>query len=271
MAVALGGGGARGLAHIAVIEALDEMGVRPVAIAGTSIGAVIGAAYAAGMTGKALRRHAIELAHKRAETIAKVIAARAGSFAKMFSADFGNPMVTDAEKLCAAFLPAEVPDDFAALQVPLIVLASDLYARQPVVFSQGPLKPAIAASMAVPGLLRPMVIDGRVLVDGGAVDPLPFEHLRGRADVIVAVDVGSGARDRKADVPDPWECLFATLQIMGHMLVAEKLKRGAPDVLIAPNVGIFRMLDFMQASAILRVADGVKDEVKRKVGALIGA
>jgi len=270
VALALGGGGARGLAHIAVIEALDEIGVRPVAIAGTSIGAVIGACYAAGMTGKAMRRLVIEIAHKRSETIAKVIAARAGSFAKMFSADFGNPMVTDAEKICAAFLPPEVPDDFSALQIPLLVLASDLYGRQPVVFSHGPLRPAIAASMAVPGLLRPMLIEGRVLVDGGAVDPLPFEHLRGLADVIVAVDVGSAARDRKTEVPDPWECLFATLQIMGHMLVAEKLRHGAPDVLITPNVGIFRMLDFLQASAILRVADGVKDEVKEKLGALIG-
>jgi NTE family protein len=269
VAVALGGGGARGLAHIAVIEALDEIGVQPVAIAGTSIGAVLGACYAAGMTGKAMRRLVIEIAHRRSETIAKVIAARAGSFAKMFSADFGNPMVTDAEKICAAFLPPEVPDDFAALRIPLIVLASDLYGRQPVAFSQGPLKPALAASMAVPGLLRPMLIDGRVLVDGGAVDPLPFEHLRGLADVILAVDVGSAARDRKTEVPDPWECLFATLQIMGHMLVAEKLRHGAPDVLITPNVGIFRMLDFLQASAILRVADGVKDEVKEKLAPLL--
>jgi NTE family protein len=114
------------------------------------------------------------------------------------------------------------------------------------------------------------VSEGRVLVDGGAVDPLPYEHLRGTADVVLAVDVGSGARDRKGEVPDPWECLFATLQIMGHMLVAEKLKHGAPDVLITPNVGIFRLLDFLQASAILRAADAVKDEVKEKLGALIG-
>jgi NTE family protein len=269
VAVAFGGGGARGLAHIVVIEALDEMGVLPVAVAGTSIGAVIGACYAAGMTGKALRRLAIGLAHRRGETIAKLIAARAGSFAKIFSADFGNPMVADAEKICAAFLPPEVPEDFSALPVPLIVLASDLYARQPVVFRQGPLKPALAASMAVPGLLRPVVIDGRVLVDGGAVDPLPFEHLRGLADVIVAVDVGSATRDRRTEVPDPWECLFATLQIMGHRLVAEKLRHGPPDVLITPHVGIFRMLDFLQASAILRVADAVKAEVREKVGALI--
>jgi NTE family protein len=270
VALALGGGGARGLAHIAVIEAFDEMGVRPVAIAGTSIGAAIGAAYAAGMTGKAMRRHVIDVAHRRADTVAKLLAARAVSFAKIFSESFGNPMLLDAEKFCAAFLPPEVPDDFSALKIPLTVLASDLYARQPAVFSKGPLKPAIAASMAVPGLLRPVVSEGRVLVDGGAVDPLPFGHLHGAADVIVAVDVGSGARDRRGEVPDPWECLFATLQIMGHMLVAEKLKHGAPDLLVTPNVGIFRLLDFLQASAILRAADAVKDEVKEKLEALIG-
>src|SRR6516225_6868994 len=74
--LALGAGGARGLAHIAVIEALDEMEVRPAAIAGSSIGAAIGAAYAAGMSGKAMRRHAIHVAHRRTETLAKLLAAR---------------------------------------------------------------------------------------------------------------------------------------------------------------------------------------------------
>ena len=268
-ALALGGGGARGLGHIAVIEALDEMGVRPAAIAGTSIGAAIGAACAAGMTGKAMRRHVINLAHRRADTVAKVLAARAGSFAKMFSADFGNPMLVDAEKLCAAFLPPDVPGDFSALPIPLVVLAADLYARQPVAFSAGPLRLAIAASMAVPGLARPVVVEGRVLVDGGAVDPLPFEHLRGRADVIVAVDVGGGTRERTTDIPDPWECVFATLGVMGHMIVREKLKHGAPDLLVAPNVGIFRMLDFLQASAILRASEPIKDEVKEWLGKLV--
>jgi NTE family protein len=270
VALALGGGGARGLAHIAVIEALDEMGVRPTAIAGTSIGAVIGAAYAAGMTGKAIRRYAIDLAHDRPGTIARLLAARAGKFAKMFSADLGNPMVADAEKLVAGFLPPDVPDDFADLQIPLIVMAADLYAREAVAFSAGPLKPAVAASMAVPGLLRPVVIGGRVLVDGGAVDPLPFEQLDGRADIIIAVDVGTVTRDRKNDIPDPWECVFATLGLMGHMISIEKLRHGAPQLLVTPNVGIFRMLDFLQASAILRAADTVKPQIKERLGALIG-
>src|SRR5215471_11032661 len=84
-ALALGGGGARGLAHIVVLEALDEMGCKPAAIAGTSIGSLIGAAYAAGMAGKDIRRHVITLAHNRGEVWRRLMATRAGGFADLFS------------------------------------------------------------------------------------------------------------------------------------------------------------------------------------------
>src|SRR6202140_4602087 len=104
-ALALGGGGARGLAHIAVLEALDEMGVKPVAIAGTSIGALIGAAYAAGMSGKEIRRHVIALAHNRREVFRRLIAARAGTFTRLFAIGFGGATQVDAEKFLGQFLP----------------------------------------------------------------------------------------------------------------------------------------------------------------------
>src|SRR6266571_1559858 len=196
-ALALGGGGARGLAQIAVLEALDDIGARPAAIAGSSIGAAIGAAYAAGMPGKAIRRHVIRLAHGRADTIARLLGARATTLSDLILAPFGNPMLLDAEKFIAAFLPPAVPEDFSALAVPLIVPATDLYGRS--------------------------------------------------------------------------EGVLATLQVMAHTIVAEKLKHGAPDLLIRPNVGAFRMLDFFQASAILRAAEPVKAEVKQRLRAMIEA
>ena len=135
-------------------------------------------------------------------------------------------------------------------------------------FCEGTLKPALAASMAVPGLVRPMEVEARVLVDGGVTDPLPFTELRGKADVIVAVDVSGGAADAQG-VPDPWESLFTAISVMGHTIVAHKLKEFAPDLVLRPNIGIFRMLDFFQASAILRVAESIKAEVKEKLGALL--
>jgi len=107
-----------------------------------------------------------------------------------------------------------------------------------------------------------------VLVDGGAVDPLPFDVLRCVADIILAVDVSGGTAERQG-VPDPWESLFATISLMGHTIVAEKLKSGAPDLVLRPGTGIFRMLDFSQASAILRAAEPVKLELEEKLGALL--
>ncbi len=269
-ALALAGGGARSLGEIVVLEALDEMGVKPVAIAGASLGALIGAAYAAGMDGKTIRRHVVERAHDRAGTLSRLMAARAAALSAFLTAPFGNPMLVDATKFCATFLPPMVPEDFADLAIPLTVVATDFYARREVAFSSGPLKAAIAASMALPGLVRPMEIEGRVLVDGAAVNPLPFDHLYGLADVIVAVDCAGGPSEPRG-VPDPWEALFATINIMGQSIVAEKLKAGGPDLLIRPNVGTFRLLDFFRASAILRAAEPVKAEVKEKLGALLSA
>lgn len=267
-ALALGGGGARALAQIAVIEALDEMGVRPAAIAGTSMGAAIGAAYAAGMTGRAIRRHVIALAHNRGETLARLAGARIGKLADLWPAALGNPLLIDGERFAAAFLPAELPESFEALAIPLTVVATDLHGRGEAAFAAGALRPALAGSMAVPGLIRPVQIGARICVDGAAVNPLPFDHLHGRADVVVAVDSSAGQLDAGV-IPNPFECVFATITVIGHTLLAHRLAQRAPDLVIRPNIGIFRLLDFFQASAILRAAEPVKAEVKEKLGVLL--
>ena len=204
-ALALGGGGARGLAHIAVLEALDEMGRKPVAIAGTSIGSLIGAAYAAGMSGKQIRRFVIRLAHNRADVFRRLIATRAGTFANLFSLGFGSATLVDAEKFCRQFLPDRVPEDFDELEIPLTIVATDLYRRQQAVFSSGALRPALAASIALPTVMRPVIVNGRILIDGGATNPLPFDHLGALADIVVAVDI-SGEPSERRDIPNPWEC-----------------------------------------------------------------
>ncbi len=271
LAIALGGGGARGIAHIVVLEVLDELGVRPTAIAGTSAGAMIGAAYASGMSGREIRRHVTTLAHNRSEVLRRLMAARAGSFASLFSGGFGSATQVDGEKFCEHFLPDTVPDDFDALQIPLLVIASDLYRRQQVVLSSGSLRRAVAASMALPTLVRPIAIDNRVLVDGGATNPLPFDQLRGRADVIVAVDISGEPNETRHDIPSPWEAILATILVMGQAITTEKLKHGAPDLIVRPNVGLFRTLDFFQASAILRVCETAKAEIRERLTVLLDA
>jgi NTE family protein len=268
--LALGGGGARGLAHIAVLEAIDDLALRPAAIAGTSIGAMIGAAYAAGMTGKAIRRHVIALAHDRTDVFRRLIAARTGTLANLLAAGFGSATLIDAEKFCGQFMPQSLPENFEALQIPLTVMASDLYRRRQVAFSSGTLRPALAASIAYPSLMRPVVIDDQVLVDGGATNPLPFDQLRGQADIVVAVDISGEPSDERRDIPSPWECLVSTVLVMGNAITTEKLKHGAPDLMVRPKVGLFRTLDFFQASAILRAAEPAKAEIRAALAALVG-
>jgi NTE family protein len=252
-----------------VLDALDDMGQKPAAIAGTSIGALIAAAYAAGMSGREIRRFVITLAHDRAEVFRRLIATRAGTFANLFNLGFGSATLVDAEKFCQQFLPDKVPEDFGELEIPLTIIATDLYRRQQAAFSSGPLKPALAASIALPTVMRPVVVAGRVLIDGGATNPLPFEELRGRADLVLAVDISGAPTDERRDIPNPWECLLATVLVMGNAITAEKIKHRAPDLVVRPRVGAFRALDFLQASAILRAAEPVKVELKEKLAALL--
>jgi NTE family protein len=239
-ALALGGGGARGLAHIPVIEAIEELNVKPTAIAGTSIGALVGSAYAAGITSKEMRRHMLSIAHSPGETRRRLLAARAGKITDLLSGAFSQATQMDAEKFCAQFLPEAMPEDFAALKIPTTVVTTDLHRRQ-----QAPLS------------------------SGGTTNPLPFDLLRGLADIVVAVDILTAPPLERSDVPGIWEALYVTINIMGSAIIAAKLEHIAPDLLIRPNVAAFRTLDFSQASSIFRVAEPVKDEVKEKLGALL--
>ncbi len=268
-ALALGGGGARGLAHIAIFEALDELGAKPAVIAGSSIGSLVGAAYAAGMSGTAIRRFVIKLVHHRAEVLRRLIVARSSTFSNLFSLGFGSAALVDAEKFCQQFLPEDVPDEFEELSIPLLIMATDLHRRQQVAFSAGPLRAALAASIALPTVMRPVVIEDRVLIDAAATNPLPFDQLRGRADVIVAVDISGDPMEARRDIPNPWECLLTTVLVMGGAITAEKVKHAPPDLIVRPKVGSFRALDFLQASAIMRAAQPSKAEFKEKLAALL--
>jgi NTE family protein len=267
VAIALGSGGARGFAHIAVLEALDELGVAPAAIAGTSIGAMIGAAYAAGMSGRDIRAYALGAVRSRSEMMGKLLRARVGRFSDLVLRGRGNPVLLDSEVCLDLFWPKAVPDFFEGLVKPLLVVATDFYDRSELVMSSGALSPAVAGSMAIPGLIQPVAYNGRYLIDGGAVNPLPYDLLFDHADVVVAVDVTFGGRRREARRPAPFQSMFGAAQIMQGAITAQKLKMRSPDILVRPGVEQFGVLDFLRASQILRAAESAKDELKRRLSA----
>ncbi len=265
VAIALGSGGARGIAHVAALEALDELGIRPVAIAGTSMGAVIGAAYAAGLEAHDIRAHVLKVLRNRSNVMGKLLRARVGRFAELVLRGRGNPVLLDPEIFLELFWPSAVPDSFEDLAIRTIVVATNYSDRNEAVFQSGSLTAAVAGSMAIPGLFRPVESDGGLLIDGGAVNPLPYDHLFDLADIVIAIDVTFGGRSRRRRAPTPLESMFGAAQIMQGAITAQKIKRRPPDILIRPRVEQFGLLDFFRAGQILRAAESSKEELQAAI------
>lgn len=267
-AIAFGGGGARGLAHIHVIEALDELGIRPVAISGTSIGAIIGAGMAAGMSGRDMGDYARTILGRRAEVAARMWRARPATFAEMVA---GGVRVTqfNVERILRAFLPAAIPDHFEELKIPLQVVATDFCSHSQAVFSEGDLYVALGASAAIPAVFRPIRYNGRILVDGGISNPVPFDLLQGKADILVAIDVvGAPAGEPRARL-NSLELMFGSSQIMMQSIIALRLQQARPQILIRPPVSNFRALDFLKIERVMAETASIKDELKQAVAAAV--
>lgn len=267
VALALGGGGARGLAHIHVIEALDELGIRPRVIAGTSIGAIMGAGMAAGMRGVDIRDFALSTVGRRKEIANRLWRLRPSTLQAIGGSLRFGPF--NLERVLSAFLPEAIPDTFEALSIPLKVIATDYYAQCETVLETGDLRAAIAASAAIPGMFQPVRLGGRVMIDGGFVNPVPFDHLEGLADIVLAVDVVGGPEGDGTTLPTRMDAMFGASQLMMQTITAMKTKAHAPDLLVRPDVGRFRVMDFLRAHEVLTVSAGVKDEVKAALDKLL--
>jgi len=272
IALALGGGGARGLAHIPILEAFDELGLRPKIIAGTSIGALFAAAYASGLSGRQIRAHTQEVLKKRLDLVRDLYAARVRTTRRIWNVFAAGRAFLAPDRLLDIILPPGIGHDFDHLAIPLKVVASDFYAQEPVVFSSGPLRRAIAASIALPVIFEPVIHEGRVLIDGGLVNPLPFDILNGEADVTVAIDVsGAPVRRPGQEMPKPWEALFAANFIFERTIIKEKLRSRHPDIYIDAGTSRFQILDFLKLDEILAAAAPAKERLKQQLARVLEA
>jgi NTE family protein len=272
IALALGGGGARGLSHILILEAFDELGIRPAFITGTSIGAIYGAAYASGLSAAHIRAHTEEVLGQRLDLARNLIAARSDPVQKLFRLFSLRSSLLKPEILLEHILPSRVPRRFSDLQIPLAVVATDFYAQDSVIFSEGDLRQAIAASIALPVIFQPVIINNRAFMDGGLVDPLPFDLAQTAADITVAVDVSGAPRSDPRDMgPGAVEAIVACSQILQRSLVREKLKHQQPDIYIDVDVDAFHVLEFHRFREILAAGAPAKDLLKRKLALLMAS
>jgi NTE family protein len=267
-ALALGGGGARGIAHIHVLEVLDEMGIKPVAISGSSIGAIMGAAYASGMSGKDIREYTIAVMANRVEVMNRLWKLRPAGIGSFLSNGF-KLIPLDIEKVSEAFLPTQIPAQFDDLKIPLFATAVDFYSQEVVDINDGDLRSAISASAAIPGLFKAVRREGRILVDGGICDPVPFEILKGKAEYVIAIDVVGSPDGDHEKVPGTIDSLFGASQLMMQSIISMKLANDHPAILLRPSVNRFKVLDFLKTQKILDATVSVRGELRHAIESVL--
>lgn len=238
--LALGGGGARGLAHIGVLKILEKYKIPVDCISGTSMGAVIGALYSAEPDANKLEKKAFEIDWKNIfdYTIPNYGLIRGGEIEKVLNKKLGNLKFKD-------------------LKIPLFVTAFDIENKQEIIFHKGNVVKAVRASIAIPGVFVPVENKGRILVDGGLTDVIPTEILKKEGmDIIIAVNVNSVKEKKpslkeeafpasgKKKIPGIIYTINKSLQIMGSKAAKAELKNDKADFVIDINLENLNTLDF---------------------------
>ena len=253
--LALGGGAAKGFAHIGVIKMLEANGIRPDVVSGTSAGSVVGALYASGMDAFQLQETAFSLDEGRIRDV------------RLFSGG-----VVQGQKLQDYVNQLVKNRPLDKLDKPFAVVSTQLETGQRTVFVRGNTGQAVRASSSIPGVFEPVEISGKHYVDGGVVSPVPVDAARQLgADVVIAVDISS-----KASGNNPQGMLNIvnqSISIMGQKLGEQELARA--DVVIRPRVGQIGAADFEQKNqAILegeRAALAAMPAIKAKIAAVQAA
>ena len=249
--LALGGGGAKGLAHIPILETLDEMGVRPHVIAGTSIGAIMGALYASGISGADIRKGVAKLLISKNDSLKEVLTRK--ELLRWFDfidPDFGRGGLFKGERFLRYLFDLTQKTTFEELEIPLKIVATDYWTSEEVVLESGDLISAVKASMSLPGIFTPVERDGLILIDGGGVNPVPYGLLMEECDVVVAIDVLGKRMPGKHKMPWKFDAVISTFQIMQESIVSEKLARAKPDVYIKPEIDNVEILEFFKVDKI---------------------
>jgi len=270
LGLALGGGGARGLAHVLILEVFDELGIKPHRIAGTSIGAILGSLYSAGHTAQEIRELVDSLFQlERKELAHALVKFNIFKWIELIDPKLGKGGLVDADHFMGYLHKAIRADRFEDLPIPLQAVAADYWTGEQIIMESGELLPAIKASMALPDIFSPVQLGDRLLIDGGAVNPLPYDVLPDDCDHIVAIDVLGILQLQSHEEPSFYESIFRTARIMGQAIVAEKLKHNMPDIYIKPKIKDIHTLEFSKYAEIYRQAEPAKEIFKRKLDNLL--
>ena len=252
--LALGGGAARGFAHIGVIKSLEAQGIKPDLVVGTSAGSVIAALYASGNHGPDLQRLALTLDE-----------ASITDWALPFSGKFGGVIKGDALQSSINRMVKNLRIE--QMTMPLGIVATDLQTGNGTLFQRGDTGMAVRASCSVPGIFQPTIINNREYVDGGLVSPVPVRYARQMgADFVIAVNISTEPSSQ--DTSGTLGILLQTTSIMGQSINQFELEQA--DIVIRPQLSTMKGTDFKSRnSAILageEAANAQLSVMKQKLG-----
>ena len=268
--LALGGGSARGLAHIPLLEVFDELGVKPVVIAGCSIGALVGAGYASGLSAKAIGEHATRVLGNRMAAARYLFGDTKAKLTDLFAFKGFASLQIAGERLAALALPEGVAARIEETLIPLKIITTDFEARAEHVLTSGPMADAVAASIAIPGIIRAPLIGGRDHVDGGVTNPVPFDHVKPDCDVTVAIDVTGRPRLAGRAHPGNLELAVGSMLIMFHQIASLRHAAAPADIYIEPDLGSLGATEFFRAEEFIAAGRLAKDGLKRALEARLG-
>lgn len=264
--IALGGGGAKGLCHALMLEVLDEFEITPRKIAGTSIGAIAGVLYASGQSGKAMRERIENMSITEEDRFTDALTKKdVLKWLQFIDINWKDGGLLKADSFLDNLMQGVRVTRFEDLEIPLNVVAADFWKRDQVVFDSGDIRSAVHASMAIPGIFNPVVNGRQVLVDGGVVNPVPYDLLADTCDLTIAIDVMGNRTESAELVPSLSEAIFNSYSIMQKSILRQKVALAPPDIYIAPDIVDIQMLEFYKADEVFKQARSAADQLRREL------
>jgi len=252
--LALGGGVARGIAHIGVLKVLDAHGIQPHYVAGTSVGALVGGLYAAGLTGTQLHEQTRKLKWSMFSSVPVTLTWSTLSAMTMPLGIFGLDRMAD--WIISALKGNLTFDD---LPIPFAAVATDVTSGETIVMNKGPIAPAIRASCSVPGIFTPVRRGERLLVDGGASNNLPISIVQAMgADYVIAVDLLPFIDEA---LIEPQNILEVSMTSLYALIRATQRDIPLADCLIQPAVGRMSLSDLSAVDALIGAGQAAAEEM----------
>ena len=271
--LALGGGGVRGLAHVPAYEAMEACGIRPSALTGTSMGAILGTLFASGASGREVRAFVEENFAPRA-TGFRQFCARQGALlkiAKSVTPSWGKTGLFKADRFLRYLTGQMGVSRFEDLEIPLRVVATDFHTGEAVVFDSGPLFPALKASMAIPGAFVPLKHRGRILVDGGMSNNLPYTELPDACEVTIAVDVSPTREAEEGKAPNVLDATLGMFDILVDHQTKCMIRDNPPTVYFHPALTGIRVLEFDKIDEVFHQTERELEGFKARLEAVLAS